>query len=335
MTTNIEAMLEQLYQHTSLSRQQSKQLFTSIVAGELANEQLAAALIAIKMRGETTDEIAGAVDALLDDAQPFPRPDYPFADIVGTGGDGYNTINISTTSAILAASMGAKIAKHGNRSVSSKSGSSDVLASLGVNLTMSAERARQALDEIGICFIFAQQYHLGFRHAVPVRAALKTRTIFNILGPLINPAKPKSQLLGVYSPELITPYAEVVKSLNHQHTLVVHGAGLDEVALHGDTQVAEIKNGKVSHFTLTPADFGLQKQSVDTLTGGSPEENAQAMRALLRGEGNPFHANAVAANTALLLRLFGHDDIKATTQLALDVLESGKAYETLTQLTTY
>ena len=150
MTTNIEAMLEQLYQHTSLSRQQSKQLFTSIVAGELANEQLAAALIAIKMRGETTDEIAGAVDALLDDAQPFPRPDYPFADIVGTGGDGYNTINISTTSAILAASMGAKIAKHGNRSVSSKSGSSDVLASLGVNLTMSAERARQALDDIGI-----------------------------------------------------------------------------------------------------------------------------------------------------------------------------------------
>lgn len=328
-------LLEQLYSGHSLSTSESTALFNAVIQGELSNEQIAAMLIALKVRGANTEEITGAVAASLQNAKAFPHPNYPFADIVGTGGDGQNTINISTASAIVAASMGTKVAKHGNRSVSSKSGASDVLTALGVNVNVTPEQARQALDEIGVCFLFAQQYHSGFRHVAPVRAALKTRTIFNILGPLINPARPTYHLLGVYAPELVKTYAETAVALEHQHSFVVHGSGLDEVALHGETQVAEIKNGKIEYFTLTPEDFGLKAQSLETLRGGEPQENAQMLTALLQGKGKAEHANAVAANTALLLKLFGHNDLKQNVQNVLTHLASGKAFETLQKLTTY
>ena len=328
-------LLEQLYGGHSLSTSESTALFNAVIQGELSNEQIAAMLIALKVRGANTEEITGAVAASLQNAKAFPHPNYAFADIVGTGGDGQNTINISTASAIVAASMGAKVAKHGNRSVSSKSGASDVLTALGVNVNVTPEQARQALDEIGICFLFAQQYHSGFRYVAPVRAALKTRTIFNILGPLINPARPTYHLLGVYAPELVKTYAETAVALEHQHTFVVHGSGLDEVALHGETQVAEIKNGKIEYFTLTPEDFGLKTQSLENLRGGEPQENAQYLTALLQGKGKSEHANAVAANTALLLKLFGDDDLKQNVQNVLAHLASGKAFETLQKLTTY
>lgn len=328
-------LLEQLYSGHSLSISESTALFNAVIQGELSNEQIAAMLIALKVRGANTEEITGAVAASLQNAKAFPRPDYPFADIVGTGGDGQNTINISTASAIVAASMGAKVAKHGNRSVSSKSGASDVLTALGVNVNITPEQARQALDEIGVCFLFAQQYHSGFRHVAPVRAALKTRTIFNILGPLINPARPTYHLLGVYAPELVKTYAETAVALGHQHSFVVHGSGLDEVALHGETQVAEIKNGKIEYFTLTPEDFGLKTQSLESLRGGEPQENAQILTTLLQGKGKAEHANAVAVNTALLLKLFGNDDLKQNVQNVLAHLASGKAFETLQKLTTY
>ena len=328
-------LLEQLYSGHSLSTSESTALFNAVIQGELSNEQIAAMLIALKVRGANTEEISGAVAASLQNAKAFPYPNYPFADIVGTGGNGQNTINISTTSAIVAASMGAKIAKHGNRSVSSKSGASDVLTALGVNVNVTPEQARQALDEIGVCFLFAQQYHSGFRHVAPVRAALKTRTIFNILGPLINPARPTYHLLGVYVPELVKTYAETAVALEHQHSFVVHGSGLDEVALHGETQVAEIKNGKIEYFTLTPEDFGLKTQSLESLRGGEPQENTQYLTALLQGKGKAEHANAVAANTALLLKLFGHDDLKQNVQNVLAHLVSGNAFKTLQKLTTY
>ena len=328
-------LLEQLYSGHSLSTSESTALFNAVIQGELSNEQIAAMLIALKVRGANTEEITGAVAASLQNAKAFPHPNYSFADIVGTGGDGQNTINISTASAIVAASMGAKVAKHGNRSVSSKSGASDVLTALGVNVNVTPELARQVLDEIGVCFLFAQQYHSGFRHVAPVRAALKTRTIFNILGPLINPARPTYHLLGVYAPELVKTYAETAVALEHQHSFVVHGSGLDEVALHGETQMAEIKNGKIEYFTLTPEDFGLKTQSLESLRGGEPQENAQMLTALLQGKGKSEHANAVAANTALLLKLFGHDDLKQNVQNVLTHLASGKAFETLQKLTTY
>lgn len=328
-------LLEQLYSGHSLSTSESTALFNAVIQGELSNEQIAAMLIALKVRGANTEEITGAVAASLQNAKAFPHPNYAFADIVGTGGDGQNTINISTASAIVAASMGAKVAKHGNRSVSSKSGASDVLTALGVNVNVTPEQARQALDEIGVCFLFAQQYHSGFRHVAPVRAALKTRTIFNILGPLINPARPTYHLLGVYAPELVKTYAETAVALGHQHSFVVHGSGLDEVALHGETQVAEIKNGKIEYFTLTPEDFGLKTQSLESLRGGEPQENAQMLTALLQGKGKAEHVNAVAANTALLLKLFGHNDLKQNVQNVLVHLASGKAFETLQNLIKY
>ncbi|OOF59254.1 anthranilate phosphoribosyltransferase [Rodentibacter myodis] len=328
-------LLEQLYNGKQISAAESTALFNAVIQGELSNEQIAAMLIALKVRGVTIDEISGAVTASLQNAKPFPRPDYPFADIVGTGGDGQNTINISTASCITAATMGAKVAKHGNRSVSSQSGSSDVLTALGVNVNISPETARQALDEIGVCFLFAQQYHSGFRYVAPVRAALKTRTIFNILGPLINPARPHYHLLGVYAPELVKTYAETAVALGHKHTFVVYGSGLDEVALHGETQVAEVKNGKIDYFTLTPEDFGLKPQSLESLRGGEPQENAQMLTALLQGKGKTEHVNAVAANTALLLKLFGQENLKQNTQNVLETLATGKAFETLTKLTQY
>ena len=328
-------LLEQLYNGKTLNKEESAVIFNAIMQGELNNEQIAAMLIALKVRGATIDELSGAVSASLQNAKSFPRPDYPFADIVGTGGAGQNTINISTASAIVAASMGAKVAKHGNRSVSSKSGASDVLTALGVNVNVTPEQARQALDDIGVCFLFAQQYHSGFKHVAPVRAALKTRTLFNILGPLINPARPTYHLLGVYAPELVKTYAETAVALGHQHTFVVHGAGLDEVAVHGETQVAEIKNGKIDYFTLTPEDFGLKTQSLESLHGGKPQENAQYLTALLQGKGKAEHANAVAANVALLLKLFGHDDLKQNVQNVLAHLASDKAFETLQHLTRY
>ncbi|WP_424407903.1 anthranilate phosphoribosyltransferase [Pasteurella sp. PK-2025] len=331
----VEQLLHHLFEKQSLNQQQSEILFTAIVRGQLSNEQLTAALIALKLRGETVEEISGAVTALQADAEPFPSPDYPFADIVGTGGDGANTINISTASAIIGATCGLKIAKHGNRSVSSLTGSSDLLRQLGVNITMSAQTARQALDEIGLCFLFAQQYHLGFKHAVPVRQALKTRTIFNLLGPLINPARPKRQLLGVYSPDLIQPYAETVARLQHQHTLIVHGAGLDEVALHGKTEIAEVREGKIERYTLSPADFGLHTQSLEHLKGGEPADNANMIRALLQGKGQTAHNHAVAINTAMLMKLFGQDNLVQNTAYALDVIHSGQGFATLENLASY
>lgn len=330
-----EQILSELFDNKALTREQATTLFGAIVKGELSGEQLSGALIALKLRGETVDEISGAVTALQQAAEPFPTPSYPFADIVGTGGDGANTINISTTSAIVGASLGLKIAKHGNRSVSSKTGASDLLTTLGVDISMSPESARKALDEIGLCFIFAQKYHLGFKHAVPVRQALKTRTIFNILGPLINPAKPKHQLLGVYSPELIEVYAKTVAQLGHEHTIIVHGSGLDEVAIHGATEVAEVRNGEIERYTLTPQDFGFQVKPLESLRGGEPTENAQMITALLQGKGKTEHNQAVAMNTALLLKLFGQEDIKDNAQQVLDVIAQGKPFETLQKLTTY
>lgn len=331
----MQTLLDKLFTNQALTQAESKTFFSEVIKGNISNEQLAAALIALKLRGETVEEIAGAANAALENANPFPTPDYPFADIVGTGGDGYNTINISTTSAIVAATMGYPIAKHGNRSVSSKTGSSDVLTHLGINVGVTAETARLALDETGICFLFAPTYHSGFKYAAPVRQALKTRTIFNILGPLVNPAHAKRQLLGVYSAELVSVYAETVKTLGCEHSIVVHGAGLDEVAIHGETKVAEIKDGDITYYTLTPEDFGIPYYSLEALKGGEPAENAEKVTAILQGKGEAAHIDAVAVNVALLMKLFGENDLKANVQNVKKTLTSTKSFETLLKLSHY
>lgn len=328
----MQHIIDKLYAQQSLSQLESQQLFDLIIRGELDPILMAAVLTALKMKGETPDEIAGAAQALLANAEPFPRPDYDFADIVGTGGDGANTFNISTTAAFVAAACGVKVAKHGNRGVSSKSGSSDLLDSFGINLAMSAEQTRQAMDELGVAFLFAPQYHKGVRHAMPVRQTLKTRTIFNILGPLINPARPSIQLMGVYSPELVLPIAQTMLQMGLQRAAVVHGSGLDEVAIHGETLVAEIRHGEIIQYTLTPEDFGLDSYPLSAIQGGEPAENRAIITHLLTGKGSAAQLAAVAVNVALLLRLFGRDDLKANAQLAIDVMNSGKAFQLVQQL---
>lgn len=331
----IQPLFEKLYSGQPLSQDEAHLLFQQIMQGKLLPEQLAGVLIALKLRGEASSELAGAVTATLEHAEAFPTPDYPFADIVGTGGDGQQTINISTASAIVAATLGFPITKHGSRGVSSPTGASDVLSALGIDVGLSPQTARQALDELRLCFLFAPRYHSGFKHAIPVRQALKTRTIFNILGPLVNPARPKRQLLGVYSPELIKPYAETVRALGHQHSLVVHGAGLDEVAVHGETQVAEITRNSIDYFYVTADDFGVPTHPLDALKGGEPLDNAQKITSLLQGCGEAAHIDAVAVNVAMLMRLFGQSDLKANVLQVKQCLASGKAYQTLTRLASY
>ncbi|PMN89242.1 anthranilate phosphoribosyltransferase [Enterovibrio norvegicus] len=328
----MDAIINKLYEQASLSREESHQLFDTIIKGEMDPILLAATLTSLKIKGETPEEIAGAASALTANANPFPSPDYDFADIVGTGGDGSNSINISTTAAFVAAACGVKVAKHGNRGVSSKSGSSDLLAAFGIDLAMSPETARGALDDLGVCFLFAPQYHSGVRHAMPVRQTMKTRTIFNLLGPLINPAKPTLELMGVYDKALVRPIAETIKTLGLKRAAVVHGSGLDEVAIHGETTVAEIKDGVITEYTLTPEDFGVNTHPLKSIEGGTPEENRDIITQILQGKGTEAQQSAVAVNVALLLRLFGHEDLKANTQRALDVMSSGKPFELVQQL---
>ncbi len=329
---NIQPIINKLYLGQTLTQNESKILFNLIIQGKIEPTVLATAVISMKVRGEKPDEIAGAAQALLENADSFDIPDYDFTDIVGTGGDGTNSINISTASAFVAAALGYKVAKHGNRGVSSKSGSSDVLSALGIKLNMPAEASRKALDELGVCFLFAQQYHSGFRHAAPVRQQLKTRTIFNVLGPLINPSRPKRILLGVYHPDLIKPIAETLKMLGYTHAYVVHGSGMDEVAIHGETQVAEVRNGNIRYFTLTPQDFGLKQYTLKDIEGGTPEMNRDMLIAILQGHGKPAHEAAIAANVAMLMSLFGQSDLKQNAQQAIDMMHSGKAYTLLQQL---
>ncbi|WP_353496493.1 anthranilate phosphoribosyltransferase [Vibrio sp. CB1-14] len=328
----MENIINKLYDQLDLTQEESQSLFDTIIQGELDPILMSAALTALKIKGETPDEIAGAAKALLANANPFPRPDYDFADIVGTGGDGANTINISTTAAFVAAACGLKVAKHGNRGVSSKSGSSDLLDSFGIDLAMSAEDTRSAVDEIGVAFLFAPQYHGGVRHAMPVRQTMKTRTIFNILGPLINPARPNIELMGVYDAKLVRPIAETMLQMGMKRAAVVHGSGLDEVAIHGETLVAEIQDGKITEYTLTPADFGLESYPLETIKGGEPEENRAIITNMLTGKGTDAQLGAVAINVALLMKLFGHEDLKANAAQAIDAMNSGKAYELVQKL---
>ena len=332
MNATISRLADKLYDQQPLSQAESHTLFDAIINGEVEPIVLSAVLTALKIKGETPAEIAGAAKALVKNASPFPRPDYDFADIVGTGGDGANTINISTTAAFVAAACGVKVAKHGNRGVSSKSGSSDLLDTFGINLAMPAQTARQALDDLGVCFLFAPEYHGGVRHAMPVRQTLKTRTIFNVLGPLINPAKPNIELMGVYDNALVRPIAETLATMGLKRAAVVHGSGLDEVAIHGETHVAEIIDGVITEYTLIPADFGIKSYPLEAIQGGEPEENRAIIKNILTGKGTPAQESAIAVNVALLLRLFGHQDLKANTQQAIAAMRSGSAYQLVEQL---
>lgn len=323
----------ELMSRRALTRGESAATFARFVGGEYSEIEMAAILSAIKIRGETPDVMAGAVEALLASAVPFPRPEYPFADCCGTGGDGAGTVNISTAAAFVAAELGIPIAKTGNRSVSSRCGSADVLERLGVKLDPPPEVARKCLDEAGICFVFAPQYHPGVRHATPVRRALKVRTVFNLVGPIANAARPPWQMMGIYDPALCEPAARTLQLLGRRVALVVHGSGLDEVALHGPTTGVLLRDGELRPVTITAEEAGLRQAPLESLTGAGPEENADWLATLLDGRGHRTHADAVALNAGTLAWILGlRPTIREAVGLAREALGGGGAAGRLSRL---
>lgn len=323
-------ILESLCNGESLSRDASAALFARIVGGELSEIEIAAILVALRAKGETPDEIAGAARALRQAALRLPARPAGVADTCGTGGDGLGTVNVSTAAALVVAEAGVPVAKHGNRAISSRCGSADVLERCGVRIDAPPAVSTRTLDELNICFLFAPQYHAGMRHAMPVRRALGVRTIFNVLGPLANPAAPSWQVVGVYDPRLCVPVARTLGLLGCAAALVVHGAGLDEIALHGPTTAALLEGGEVRELELGPADFGLPEVGLEELRGGDGDANARWLQDLLAGAGARTHAAAVAANAGALLWVEGRAaSLKEGAALASEIIASGRAAERL------
>ena len=318
-------LLEHLLANEALSQAQSFNLFNSVMHGEQSDVMLASLLTALKMKGESPNEIAGAASAMVSNARPFPSPDYAFADIVGTGGDGHNTINISSAAGVVAASCGVRVAKHGNRSVSSRSGSADLFREFGVALEIEPHIARQCLDDAGFCFLYAPVYHSGMRFAAPVRAAMKTRTLFNILGPLANPASPTHGLFGVYSPALLEPYARTLMLLGQHRAMIVHGDGLDELALHGESVIIDLEHGDTRTIRVTAADFGLPAYPLSAIEGGEPEDNKKYIEDALCGEGKEAHRAAIAMNCGALLTLTGHaENFASGAEMAMEAMRESR-----------
>ncbi len=325
-----EAALGRLYAGQSLDEDAAEALFEALVEGRLAEPVIAAMLISLRLKGETAEELIGAARALRAADEPFERPDYLFADTCGTGGDGSGTINVSTAVAFVAAAAGLPVAKHGNRSVTSRCGSADVLEQLGAKLDVSAAVSRRALDETGICFLFAPLYHPGLRHAGPVRRALKVRTIMNVLGPCVNPAEPQVQLLGVAEARLLEPVARTLAGLGVQNAMVVHGAGLDEMTLAAETQAVRVRGGTIEALTIAPEDAGFERRPLAPLKGGGPVENAERLKALLMGYGVPAEAETVALNAGALLVTAGlAADYREGAAMAMQAIHSGAAYAKL------
>ena len=267
-----------------VGREDVEALFGRLMDGDLTDVIKSALLVALAAKGESSSEIAGAASAMRRRLIPIPHQVEDVVDTCGTGGDGSGTFNLSTAAALVAAAAGVPIAKHGNRSVSSRSGSADVLAELGVSLDLTPEQAGQALREVGIAFLFAPKLHPAMREVMPVRRELGIRTLFNVLGPLTNPASAKRQLLGVYSLPLVDTVAEVLRELGCDHAMVVHGDGLDEITTTGITHVAEVKEGRVQSYEIVPEDLGLSRHPKESLAGGDPGENARTMRRVLGGD---------------------------------------------------
>ncbi len=325
-----DVALDQLLSGRSLDPEGAQALFARLVAGEMEEPTVGAMLVALRLKGETVEEITGAARALRAASTSFPRPDYLFADSCGTGGDGLGSINVSTAAAIVAVAAGLPVAKHGNRSITSRCGSADVLEQLGARLDLTPERSRQLLDEVGFCFLFAPLYHPGMRHAAAARKALKVRTIMNLLGPCLNPAQPPVQLLGVADPALLRPIAETLNALGVSRALVVHGAGLDEVALHDETQAMRVTEGRIEEVTLSPEQADLPRLPIASITGGNPEQNADRLVALLKGAGAPAETAIVSMNAgALLMAAEIASDFRDGVARAQDLLASGATYDRL------
>jgi anthranilate phosphoribosyltransferase len=318
--------LPKLLAGEDLTADESQHLFERLVLGRLEPAEIAGMLIALRMKGETAEEMIGAAHGLSAAALPFERPDYLYADCCGTGGDGSGLINVSTATAFVAAGAGLPIAKHGNRSVSSRCGSADVLEALGATVEVTPDHARRLLDQTGFCFLFAPAYHPGMKHAGLVRRQLSVRTVMNLLGPCINPARPPVQLLGVADPKMLRRIAQTLQALGVREALVVHGSGLDEIALHAETRAIRLSDGELTELEIAPEDAGIERAALKAVTGGEAAENADRLRALLNGRGTQAESDIVILNTAALLLTAGlAADLREGAKRARDTLLAGKA----------
>jgi anthranilate phosphoribosyltransferase len=324
--------LPRLLAGEDLSTDEAEHLFERLVVGKLEPAEIAGLLIALRMKGETGSEMIGAARALSAAALPFDRPSYLFADCCGTGGDGSGLINVSTAAGFVVAAAGLPVAKHGNRSVSSRCGSADVLEALGARIEAAPAAARAMLDEIGFCFLYAPAYHPGMKHAAPVRRQLQVRTVMNLLGPCINPARPSVHLLGVADPNMLHRVAGTLAAMGVDQALVVHGSGLDEVALHGVTRAIRLSGGATSELELSPDQAGVDPAPLSVVTGGDATENAARLRTLLDGGGTPAERDIVIINAGALLMTAGLSaDLRQGAALARHTLASGAAGKLLTR----
>jgi anthranilate phosphoribosyltransferase len=329
----IQQALAQLLDGRDLSRDEARTVMGSIMSGEATPAQIAGFLIALRAKGETADEIAGCAEAMREHMLPVRPQRADLVDTAGTGGDGAKTINISTAAALVAAAAGAGVAKHGNRAVSSASGSADVLEALGFELEIPPERVATSIDELGFGFLFAPTHHPAMRHAAPVRRELAARTVFNVLGPLTNPAGARAQVVGVYAPELVRTIAEVLAQLGASRAFVVHGAGgIDELSPAGPNFVCEVVGGSVRARNIDPTELGVARCDPSELRGGSPEENAAAIRAVFAGE-NGGRRSAILLNAAGAIAAGGHaEDLREGLELARQAVDSGAAAARLEEL---
>lgn len=331
MSDAFKPLLARLADGATLIGEDAEAFFSACLRGEPTPAQIAAAVTAMRLRGETVGEITACARALRREAMVLDHV-HDVIDVCGTGGDGAHTLNISTAVAFVAAGCGLKVAKHGARAVSSKSGSSDVLAALGVNLEASADQSRKALETAGVCFLFAPAHHRALRHVMPVREQLGFRTIFNILGPLSNPANARRQVLGVFSARWVEPLARVLGALGTTRAWVVHGDGLDEITTTGPTQVAEWREGGVRLFNITPEAVGLPRAALADLRGGDPPENAKALKALLEGATGAYRDVVMLNAAAALLVSDRVETLKEGVVLAAHSIDSGAAARALDAL---
>lgn len=334
-TTNnfdVAGTLATVFDGRTLSRDRAREVMGRLMDGELSQMQAAALLAALRTRGETVDEIVGFAEAMRERSIRVPVAGQgPLLDICGTGGTGVSTINVSTTAAFVAAAGGARLAKHGNRGVTKRSGSADVLEALGVGLDLSPDRLSRAIEEIGLAFLFARKHHPAMRFVAPIRADLRARTIFNNLGPLTNPAGASRQLMGVYSPALTRTLAEVLRGLGLERALVVHGDGLDDFTISGESFVSELRpDGEIVEHSLTPEDVGLERAPRATLLGGEPADNAVAARAILAGERQGPQRDVVQFNAGAALYLADlAGSVAEGVERAGELLDEGAGLRTL------
>ena len=332
----IQQALSQLLDGHDLTRAEARGVMDEVMAGEATAVQIAGFLVALRAKGETVEEIAGCAEAMREHAFAVRPTRDDLVDTAGTGGDGAGTLNISTAAALVAAAAGAGVAKHGNRAVSSASGSADVLEALGFELELTPERIARSIDELGFGFLFAPAHHPAMRHAAPVRRELATRTVFNVLGPLTNPAGARAQVVGVYTPSLVRTIAEVLAQLGARRAFVVHGAGgIDELSPAGPNLVCEVVDGSVREWTIDPQELGLRRCAPEDLLGGTPNHNAARIRAIFGGEEGGAR-DAILLNAAGAIAAARHAaDLREGLELAREAVDSGAAAERLDELVAF